>query len=93
VAWCGTAGNKYPRSMLRRCFEAHTGPLLRLLKPDIVLACGKGTHEFADSIRMLLPGVSVIETLHYAHCMGKAVERQELRQVRTALNRSRCSQI
>jgi hypothetical protein len=24
VAWCATAGNEYPGSMLRRCFAAHT---------------------------------------------------------------------
>ncbi len=78
VSWCGTAGNKYPGSMLRRCFEAHTGPLLRILKPDVVLASGRKTHAFGNSIRALLPGVTIVETLHYAHRAGRTKERREV---------------
>lgn len=89
VAWCGTEENRYPKAMLRRCFEAHTGPLLKLLSPDIVIASGVPTHRFAERIRLLVPSVSVIETLHYAHRTGRTAERREVRRVRAALAKAR----
>jgi hypothetical protein len=50
VAWCATADNSYPRSMLLRCFAKHTGPLLKVLRPDVVLCSGGPTHPFARLI-------------------------------------------
>jgi len=89
VAWCATRGNKYPQTVLGRCFQLHTSELLRLLAPDVILACGRQTHRFAGAIAALMPEVSVIRTLHYAHREGRRAEERELRRVRAALSRSR----
>lgn len=40
IAWCGTANNQYPARMLKHCFARHTKPLMKLLRPDIVLLGG-----------------------------------------------------
>lgn len=85
VAWCGTKGNKYPRSMLNRCFSRHTGPLLELLRPAVVLLSGRATHCFASSIGRLLPRSRVITMLHYAHREGHAAELAESKRVRALI--------
>lgn len=89
VAWCPTASNTYPRSMLDRCFSRHTGPLLRLLQPSILIASGSQARAFISDVRDLLPKTQIIEMLHYAHREGGVAERRELRRVRLALNRAR----
>ena len=89
VAWCATDKNQYPATMLRRCFELHTGPLLKLLAPHVVVASGSRVHDFANQVRSLVPGSLVIETLHYAHRAGTAKEGAELVRVKAALRKFR----
>jgi hypothetical protein len=89
VAWCATKGNTYPQTVLGRCFQRHTSALLQLLTPEVVLACGRQTYRFADAIPELVPNVSVVRTLHYAHREGRLTEQRELRRVRAALSKSR----
>jgi hypothetical protein len=69
VAWCASRGNQY-RSMLRPCFERHTGLLLQALEPHAVLLSGSGTHQFDKAIKELIPTVYVQKTVHYAHREG-----------------------
>ncbi|MBE0429655.1 MAG: hypothetical protein IBX61_07255 [Thermoleophilia bacterium] len=82
VAWCGTRGNKYPVPMLEQCFARHTGELIEVLKPDIVLLSGSRTHRFAQQVRQLLPGCRVIPMLHYAHRKGRVAQIRELQRAR-----------
>jgi hypothetical protein len=89
VAWCGTAENRYPRTMLERCFERHTAPLLDLLRPNVILASGGPTHRFAKRAAKLIPGTHVIKILHYAHREGRIVERKELLKIRSELAKAR----
>ena len=89
VAWCATANNSYPGTMLNRCFELHTGPLLRILNPDIVLASGSKAHMFGKRIRSMLPKAKIINAMHYAHRAGRAAEEAELMRVRAALKLAR----
>jgi hypothetical protein len=89
VAWCATKENTYPRKMLKRCFMAHTGPLLQLLRPDVVIASGKSTHAFADDICRLLPTTTVIKTLHYSHRKRHAAEEADLKRLRSVLTVTR----
>ena len=42
--------HSYPDSMLGRCFELHTGPLLQILRPTVVLASGNKTHRFSATL-------------------------------------------
>jgi hypothetical protein len=81
VAWCATAENKYPRWMLDHCFSKHTGPLLQLLRPSIVLASGRPVRRFARQMNELSPAAHVIEVLHYAHRKGRAAQVSQLRRV------------
>lgn len=91
VAWCATTGNKYPRTVLHRCFERHTEPLLRLLCPKIVLAAGGDVQAFLR-VRDVLPGAPrVIPILHHAHRKGHKAERMELKRVRLELDGARAS--
>ena len=89
VAWCGTAGNVYPRTMLARCFARHTGPLLQILRPDVVIASGRPAHAFAGQICELLPTTRVIKALHYAHREGRAVEPARRRRAAATPARAR----
>jgi hypothetical protein len=89
VAWCATAANNYPGWMLRKCFELHTGPLLRILRPDVALASGSPVHVVAQRICELLPPARVIKMLHFKHREGRAAEQQELRRVGLELKTAR----
>lgn len=85
VAWCATEDNRYPRTMLNRCFSRHTGPLLSILRPDVVLASGSQAQAFAQSVSELLPATKVIKVLHYAHREGAVASQKEFTRVRSAL--------
>jgi hypothetical protein len=89
VAWCATRGNVYPRTVLDRCFERHTEPLLRLLCPNVVLAAGRKVQAF---LRVLdaLPGTPrVIPILHHAHREGRKAKQIEFERVWRQLNEAR----
>ncbi|HEX8846243.1 MAG TPA: hypothetical protein VF791_16465 [Pyrinomonadaceae bacterium] len=85
VAWCATQKNKYPSSMLSRCFSLYTLPLVELLAPDVVLLSGLDTHKFASAIQSQLPDARIITMLHFAHRKGYAAERTELDRVRNLI--------
>jgi len=90
VAWCGTARNRYPRTMLDRCFERHTAPLLvDLLRPNVIIASGGPTNRFAKQAATLIPGIRVIKGLHYAHRKGRVAEKRELLRIRSELAKAR----
>jgi len=61
IAWCATASNRYPGTMLDRCFELHTGPLLKILHPTVVLASGSKVQGFGKKIAAILPEATVIK--------------------------------
>jgi len=82
IAWCATDGNVYPRDMMNHCFRHHTAPLIRLLKPDVVILSGSSTHRFASPVREMLPDAEIVETIHYAHRMGKLKQKQEAERIR-----------
>lgn len=85
IAWCATAGDKYPPAMLSACFERFTNPLIQLLLPHVVLLSGSGTHRFATPLRRSPKSPRVITMLHYAHREGSKAEHQELVRVRKLL--------
>ena len=78
--------HSYPDSMLGRCFELHTDPLLQILRPTVVLASGNKTHSFSGNIAAKSPRTRVIRMMHYAHREGRAVERKHLKRVRSELD-------
>jgi hypothetical protein len=82
IALCATKENKYPSSMLRRCFARHTQAIAVALRPQIVLLSGSGTHAFAHKLSQCLPQAEIVPTLHYAHREGSKVEADELARVR-----------
>lgn len=86
IAWCATAGNKYPDWMLTSCFERHTSTLLAHLAPDAVLLSGTKTHRFAAAVTRLLPRAKIVQMLHYAHRESPVRERTELDYVRLQLH-------
>lgn len=86
VAWCSTSNNCYPRAMLKRCFDKHTGTLLSALAPNIVLLSGSGTHRFASRVAGLLAGASVIPMFHYAHRESADAGATELERVRNLIS-------
>jgi hypothetical protein len=85
IALCATKENKYPRTMLARCFALHTAALAEALRPEVVLLSGSATHSFASEFGLRLPAARVIPMLHYAHREGAYVEQQEHARVRAAI--------
>lgn len=85
VALCATKENKYPRTMLSRCFASHTAAIAATLQPEVVLLSGSGTHSFAGEFASRLPGARVVPMLHYAHREGAEVEHHEHARVRAVL--------
>jgi hypothetical protein len=68
--------------MRNRCFDNHTKALLQALAPNIVLLSGLDTHRFARRVERLVPGVSVIPMLNYAHRKRRDAESVELERVK-----------
>lgn len=91
VAWCATAGNNYPPTMLRRCFSEHTGALLKVLDPAVVILSGTTVYRFDSEIRELLPSATLVRSLHYAHRKGRDVQRREATRVRAELVKARAA--
>ena len=67
VAWCASAGNKYPVRMLDTCWDRHSDPWLQDLAPAVVILSGTRTYRYQAQIRALLPTAQVLTTFHYAH--------------------------
>jgi hypothetical protein len=86
IAWCATAGDKYPGWMLRNCMARHTSRLIALLEPDIVLLSGSNTHHFRPVIEQLRPAASVVTMLHYAHRESPQREAEDLARVRKTIS-------
>jgi len=89
VAWCATAGNRYPPSVLARCFARHTEPLLRLLVPHIVLAAGAKVQGFLRSAPSLPGAPEVLPVLHHAHRKGLKAQEAAFARVRRELKAAR----
>ena len=86
IALCATKENKYPRSMLSRCFEAHSSAVAVALQPDVVLLSGSASHSFLAAFAQRLPRAQVLRVMHYAHREGSQVEAQEHARIRVALS-------
>jgi hypothetical protein len=89
VAWCATKGDNYPQHMLDRCFLWHTGPLLKLLDPDLVLLSGGKAQGFIREIKALLPTAHIESILHYAHREDAEIEDKSLSSARAIIRQLR----
>ena len=89
VAWCAERDDKYPAGMLRACFRQHTDPLLRVLKPNLVLLGGSELETFIDRIEAACPDAQIVPVLHYSHRKGREATRREMERVRQILHQAR----
>lgn len=87
IALCATAGNKYPKLMLRNCWARHTEGFLAHFAPGtLVLMGASGTvDEFLVRIRRSFPSLRAIRIAHYAHREGQTYEQAECARVRNFL--------
>jgi hypothetical protein len=67
VAWCSTAGDQYPASMLKECFSRHTAPLVKVLAPDAILLSGSNIRQFGTKLKYVSPKARIVLTPHYAN--------------------------
>ena len=67
IAWCATQENKYPKWMLKQCFNLHTAAWLENLKPNTLILSGTASHYFEEAIQSLLPQSKIFTSYHYAH--------------------------
>jgi hypothetical protein len=89
VAWCAEQDNNYPSGMLRECFRQHTDPLLRVLKPHLILLGSSDLAFFIDRIETACPGAQIVPVLHYSHRKGHAATRMEIERVRPIIQQAR----
>ena len=87
LALCATKRNQCPRDMRRLCFGSHSGNIIELLAPDILLMSGTKTHFLKDEIQHRLPECRLIRILHFAHRTGKHIEQKDIRRARKWLVR------
>lgn len=85
IALCSTEENGYPWWMLRRCFDEHTGQLIRVLDPDLVLLSGRAVEPFRNSILNGSPQAQVETMLHYAHRKSNEEEARDRGRIRAKL--------
>ncbi|MCX7144014.1 MAG: RseA family anti-sigma factor [Proteobacteria bacterium] len=71
IAWCATAGNKYPDEMLDACWQRHTAPLLNAILPNVIVLSGFAAHRYAAIIN-----VKTVKVIHYAN-RGSIVARTQ----------------
>jgi|LAHU01.1.fsa_nt_gb hypothetical protein len=90
IALCATAGNKYPKAMLRNCWSRHTEGFLKHYVPGVLVLMGsEGTvGEFLRKVKVTLPSLRAIRIAHYAHREGAAHEQAECARVRKFLGTS-----
>jgi len=86
IALCATAGNRYPKRMLNRCFVDHSGEILRQLDPSLVVLCGVSARRFAPKIEALCPRARVVPMLHHSHREGRRVETREQARLREVID-------
>ncbi len=93
LALCATAENKYPKAMLRSCWERHSERFLAHFAPGtLVLMGAEGTvGEFLRKAQVLLPSLRAVRIAHYAHREGAAYEEAECVKVRSFLRASHAS--
>ena len=89
VAWCAERDDKYPSGMLRECFRQHTDPLLRVLKPHLILLGGTDLASFIDKIEAACPGAQIVPVLHYSHRKGYEATRREVERVKPIIQQAR----
>lgn len=88
IAWCSTQGNQYPQAMLEKCFGLHTGRLLTLLEPDVVILSGVAAGRFSPKVQECVPAAQIVSTLHYAHRLGREAEKAATDEAREAISRA-----
>ena len=89
IAWCAERDNNYPAGMLRECFRQHTDPLLRVLKPHLILLGGSSLEAFIDRIEAACPAAQIEPVLHYSHRKGRETTRMEIERVRLIIEQVR----
>lgn len=89
IGLCSTEDNRYPSWMLRQCFDKHTGQLVRVLDPELVLLSGSAVEPFRDFILNGSPRAQVETMLHYAHRESKDEEARDHGRIRALLERLR----
>ena len=77
--------------MLRECFRQHTDPLLRVLKPHLILLGGSNLETFVDRIEAACPDAKIEPVLHYSHRKGHEATRKEVERVRLIIEQVRGS--
>jgi len=85
IAWCGTDGNRYPLTMLERCFDRYTSALIRALKPNVILLSGTRVHRFQETLRAIAPNARLVLVPHYAHRERAAFEQAAAQRIRSEL--------
>jgi hypothetical protein len=83
VAWCSTAGNQYPTSVLGRCYSHHTEAAIRILRPHVILAAGRKVQSFCSTVEQ--GDWQLIPVLHHAHRKGRQAQRVNFSAVRRRL--------
>lgn len=86
LALCATAGNKYPGTMLTRCFERHSSLAIAALRPHVVVLMGSAATAFVVGARTAAPDATVVPMLHFAHREGHDAEAATCATVRALLN-------
>jgi hypothetical protein len=87
LAVCATAGNKYPKAMLRNCWSRHVERMLKHYSPGTLVLMGaeETVGEFLRKAQSVLPSMHTVRIAHYAHREGKAYEVSECARVRKLL--------
>jgi hypothetical protein len=87
IALCATAGNSYPKSMLRSCWERHSMQMIEALSPSAIVLLGGADNmgEFESRLASKGGGRRIIRMAHFAHREGNAYEDAECERVRRLL--------
>jgi hypothetical protein len=85
IAWCSTKGNEHPAQMLNTCFHRHTGRLIQILLPDVVLLSGKSAYGFEGRIKGVVPNARIVRGWHQSSRRSKVDIDKEIRRVRLEL--------
>ena len=91
LAWCADAENAHPPAMTERCWTRHTGALLSLLDPHVILLCGRQAQRYRAQVAAVCPAARIENSLHHAHRLGHSATDKDIARLRLILQGARSS--
>lgn len=84
LAHCPTTNNKYPKGLLKNCYNNWTKKIIDLLQPKVIVAQGKETFIFISEL-LNFGNIKIIEGVHHASRQSNEWKNEKYNEVKNFL--------